>query len=315
MRIKKIVTHFGVFHADEVAAIASLLLLFDNVEVEVIRTRDQLQISQDNVVVVDVGGVYDPGMDRFDHHQKGGAGERLNGVPYASFGLVWKKYGSEICKAVLGNFYQIDFTQVAKLVDENLVMGIDARDNGIKTHLGLNNASPYSISDIISALNPNWYSEQNFQDGFNQAVELFKIVLVNEIRSKAGTVLAEFQVTEFISEQPGQKILVFDRYLPWNNIVPVKAPEALYVVFPDPSGSWRIQAVPKGIGKEGFELKAPLPLNWRGAKIQELQQLTNCEDVVFCHNGGFIMGTKTRDSALFCAELAIALFERSESLR
>jgi uncharacterized UPF0160 family protein len=311
-KIMKVITHFGVFHADEVAAIAALSLLFPNLQV--VRTRDPLQINEGDLVV-DVGGIYDPELNRFDHHQKGGAGERQNGVPYAAFGLVWKKYGEQICKAVLGTFYQINFSEVADLVEENLVMGIDARDNGVKTHLGLNNASPYTISDAISAFNPNWYSDQNFEAGFFQAVEMFKLVLINEIRSKTGNVLAEFQVSEYLVEQPGQKILIFDRYLPWSNIVPVKAPEALYVVFPDVSGSWRVQAVPKGTGKESFELKAPLPLNWRGASLKDLQALTGVEDVIFCHNGGFIMGTKTQEAALHCAELALALYERAESLR
>ena len=38
-------------------------------------------------IVIDVGGQYDPDAGRFDHHQRGGAGERENGIPYSSFGL------------------------------------------------------------------------------------------------------------------------------------------------------------------------------------------------------------------------------------
>lgn len=307
-----VVTHPGVFHTDDVAAIAALSLIFPNLQV--VRTRDPTQISQGDIVV-DVGGVYDADLNRFDHHQKGGAGARGNGVPYASFGLVWRKFGEQICQAVLGNTIQIDFSQVAKLVDESLVMGIDARDNGVKTHMGLNHASPYTVSDMISAFNPTWYSDQDFETGFYQAIEMFKYVLINEIRSKAGAVLAEFQVSEYLEEQKDQKVLVFDKYLPWSNVVPVKAPKALYVIFPDQSGTWRIQATSKGVGKDSFELKAPFPANWRGANLQELQALTGIEDVIFCHNGGFIMGTKTLESAIRCAELSVVLFERSHSLR
>lgn len=310
--LNKLFTHYGTAHTDDVAASAAFSLLYPNIQI--IRTRDPLQISEGDIVV-DVGGVYDPDNNRFDHHQKGGAGVRENGVPYASFGLVWKKYGSEICRIVLGDSYQIDFDQVAKLVEENLVMGIDARDNGVKTHLGLNNASPYTISDIISAFNPNWYSEPNFDESFHRAVEIFKVILINEIRVKAGSVLAEFQISEYLAEQQGSKILILNRYIPWSNVVPLKAPEALYVIFPDQSGTWRVQATPKGVGKDSFELKAPFPQNWRGSSSIELQNLIGVDDVIFCHNGGFIMGTKTYKSALHCAELAVALFERAESFR
>jgi uncharacterized UPF0160 family protein len=307
-----VVTHPGVFHTDEIAALAALVLLFP--DFQIIRTRETQKISLGDFVI-DVGGIYDPQTNRFDHHQKGGAGTRENGVPYASFGLVWWKFGEQICHAVLGNTHQIDFSQVAKLVEESLVMGVDARDNGVKTHMGLNHASPYTVSDMISAFNPTWYSDQDFETGFYQAIEIFKHVLINEIRSKAGSVLAEFQVSEYLEEQKDQKVLVFDKYLPWSNIVPYKAPKALYVIFPDQSGTWRIQATSKGVGKDSFELKAPFPANWCGANLQELQVLTGVEDVIFCHNGGFIMGTKTLESAVRCAELAVALFKQSQSFR
>ena len=93
-----IATHGGSFHTDDAGGIAAVLLIFNK---KVIRTRDPNKLALANILV-DVGGEYDPSKDLFDHHQRGGAGARENGVPYASFGLVWKKYGSYICKEVLG---------------------------------------------------------------------------------------------------------------------------------------------------------------------------------------------------------------------
>ena len=48
--------------------------------------------------MIDLGGEYDPDAGRLDHHQRSGAGERGNGIPYSSVGLIWQKYGLEICQ-------------------------------------------------------------------------------------------------------------------------------------------------------------------------------------------------------------------------
>src|SRR5437764_1161911 len=94
-----IVAHNGNFHADDVFAVATVLLVLERSDFpawrqaipKIIRTRDPKTIEKADFVV-DVGGVYDAENNRFDHHQAGGAGTRANGIPYASFGLVWKKF-------------------------------------------------------------------------------------------------------------------------------------------------------------------------------------------------------------------------------
>jgi len=89
----KVATHPGNFHADDVFAVAVLELVHGSLEV--VRTRDaDAQAAAD--VRVDVGGRHDPASGDFDHHQKGGAGERENGIRYASFGLVWREYGERL---------------------------------------------------------------------------------------------------------------------------------------------------------------------------------------------------------------------------
>ena len=58
-----------------------------------------------------MGGRSDPATGDFDHHQKGGAGERENGIRYASFGLVWREHG----EALAGG------AEAAAAIDERLV--------------------------------------------------------------------------------------------------------------------------------------------------------------------------------------------------
>lgn len=69
----KIITHNGIFHADEVFAVALLYsTIFRDKEDDCIlhRTRNiaATDYTDDNVWIIDVGGIYDPSKKLFDHH-------------------------------------------------------------------------------------------------------------------------------------------------------------------------------------------------------------------------------------------------------
>lgn len=63
-------THNGTFHCDE--ALAVFLLRQTNIyrDADLKRTRDPVILDTCDIVV-DVGAVYDPERNRFDHHQRG----------------------------------------------------------------------------------------------------------------------------------------------------------------------------------------------------------------------------------------------------
>ena len=63
-----VVTHGGVFHADEVLATVILSKVLG--DITVLRTFKVPEGLSDDVIV------YDIGFGRFDHHQKGGNGTR-----------------------------------------------------------------------------------------------------------------------------------------------------------------------------------------------------------------------------------------------
>src|SRR3954449_10407357 len=110
-------THSGGFHADDVFALAVLRIVHPGVEV--VRSRDPEVLAAADFRV-DVGGEDDPAGGDFDHHQRGGAGERPNGIRYASFGLVWRHVGVDVAGS----------EEAAASVDERLVQGVDANDTG-----------------------------------------------------------------------------------------------------------------------------------------------------------------------------------------
>lgn len=66
----RIGTHSGVFHCDDALACFMLKCLPKFKDAEIIRSRDESKLAECDVVV-DVGGIYDPATQRFDHHQRG----------------------------------------------------------------------------------------------------------------------------------------------------------------------------------------------------------------------------------------------------
>lgn len=74
MRLKKIITHAGTFHADEVSACAlikTLHKLMFGEDIPVVRTYSPSQQDMDDpdVIVLDIGRVFDPKVNLYDHHQ------------------------------------------------------------------------------------------------------------------------------------------------------------------------------------------------------------------------------------------------------
>lgn len=285
---KTVVTHNGKFHADDVFSIATLQLVYS--DLTLIRTRDAQQIA-DADIVVDVGHEYDAARGRFDHHQRGGAGARDNGIPYSSFGLVWQEYGPSLC--------QHD-QAVVNAVDAQLVSVIDAIDCGYI----LKGESGVSLSKTISLFNPTWQEPSEFDACFNEAVAFAQRILLRFIASVSSEIYAEQQVQEAILQAEDPQLIVLESYIPWQKTVHRHAPQALYVVYPSATGSqWMIQAVPTEPG--AFSERKALPATWAGLDNEALQQLTGVSDAVFCHNGLFIAGAVSFTGIKQLAALAL----------
>jgi len=68
MITKNIGTHSGIFHADDAMACYFLTKLTKDYKNAIItRTRD-MEVLNKMDLVVDVGGIYDPKNNRYDHH-------------------------------------------------------------------------------------------------------------------------------------------------------------------------------------------------------------------------------------------------------
>ncbi|MBA6382595.1 MYG1 family protein [Colwellia sp. BRX10-6] len=286
-----IATHNGNFHADDVFGIAALKHIFPNFNL--IRTRN-LEVIGKADLVIDVGGEYNADAGRFDHHQRGGAGERENGIPYSSFGLVWQKYGLEICQ---GN------QDVANAVDAGLVSTIDAIDCGYTEGASKGINQGISLSQTISMFNPTWQEDSHFDSCFDEAVEFATRILTRFIASANGGISAKEIVAKAIDNAEDPRVIVLDKYTPWKRTVHALSAQALYMVYPSGSGPWRIQTVPVEPGS--FEDRKSLPQAWAGLSDDALKAVTGIDDAMFCHNGLFIAGAETFESTMKMAAIAL----------
>jgi uncharacterized UPF0160 family protein len=300
-----IATHNGSFHADDVFGVAVLMLLHPGAQL--IRTRDMEAIARADFAV-DVGGEWDAGRGRFDHHQRGFAGARPSGVVYASAGLVWHAHGPALVRRLFGLGDAALERAVAETLDEELVQHLDRSDTGAS------HGAPglFGLSALLSQFNTTWDTrtdaatdEASALARFHQAVALVTQVLrvtLDQMRAKyQGAALVRGAEKLF----GGQALLMPRGGLPWREVVSREMPEVLFVVYPDASAQqYQVHVVT--VEPHSFAARKDLPKPWAGLRLGELAAVSGVADAVFCHNGRFIAGAASREGALRLAELALA---------
>lgn len=300
---KKIVTHNGTFHADDLfaAGVLTLVMQNENQAFEILRTRD-LEVIKNADYVFDVGGVYNPDTNRFDHHQKGGAGVRDNGIPYASFGLVWKHFGLKLCE---GN------TDAWKIIDTEIVSAIDANDNGIDLgEIKFRDVIPYPGARVFSIFEPTWKEDVNNTDNvFFEQVKKVAEVLKREIRVALDDAEGKDIIKKAYENTEDKRIIVLDKNFPrylYQSVLSSFS-EPIYLVYPSGHGSsWKVEAISKSPGV--MESRKPFPESWRGFTRSENMTTTSIEGVdgiLFVHNSGFMANLDNKEQAIEFAKKAL----------
>lgn len=303
MSKKRLVTHNGSFHADDLFAAATLSLYLDKkgVDYEIVRTRD-MEVIKNADYVFDVGSIYDPTTNRFDHHQKGGGGKRENGIPYAAFGLVWKHFGMELCE---------NNQEVWDMIDREIVSPIDANDNGIDLGtLNFKNTKVYPGWRPFVIFEPTWKERENpvdkiFTDQINKVVELLKreikVAFDDNECSKAIK-------TSYLNNTYKNKAIIFleesfPRYM-YQEILS-SYPEPIYLIYPGLTGGYTVEAINQGGGT--FKSRKLFPESWRGMNsvTSEVFKKNNLEGVLFVHGSGFFAKIDTKENAIKFAEKSL----------
>lgn len=261
-------THAGKFHADDVFSAALLTILNPDIKIE-----RGFQVPEDFD-----GIVFDIVFGEFDHHQQDRP-IRDNKVPYAAFGLLWRKYGSML----VGE-------EEAKRFDEKFIQSLDMNDN---------TGSDNSIADIISVFNPPWDYAVSSDSAFQEAKELAYKILVKEMEHIKSINRAEALVTKALTKSE-DGILVLPRSAPWKKFVKEKNID--FVVCPSNRGGYSAQAVPRE--DKPNELKIPFPEEWRGVDRENIGKVSGVETLQFCHNSGFLISALTQEDVIKACKLA-----------
>ena len=262
------VTHNGRFHADDVFSAALLTILNPNISIK----------RLPKVPTDFTGLVFDLSNSEFDHHSPN-LKYRENGIPYASFGLLWKEYGPSL----VGQEAAITF-------DESFVQPLDLQDN-----VGGNNM----LCRAITQANPKWDSYDSPDECFFKAVDFAKYILTNEIESMKSTEKAFGIVKNALAKQENG-IVILPVGVPWKSVL---VPEPVFfVIYPSTRGGYNAQAVPIDLVSQNCKIY--FPIEWRG-QSDNLESISKIEGLTFCHTSGYLLSAKSIESAVSACLVAI----------
>ncbi|EIN13719.1 metal-dependent protein hydrolase [Punctularia strigosozonata HHB-11173 SS5] len=323
---KIIGTHNGTFHCDEALAVFMLRQTNDFRNSDVKRSRDPAILNACDIVV-DVGGVYDDSKRRYDHHQRGFTEVFGHGfeTKLSSAGLVYKHFGKEIIADRLQSPQDDPRVETLWLkVYKEFIEAVDGIDNGVSQYpaeLKPKYRVRTDLSSRVGWLNPAWNEasdSQSYDTRFERASSLTGQEFLSRLDYYANAwlparSLVAAALAARTSTDPSGNLIIFESFLPWKEHLfeleeeQSVAPDAqpIYVIYPDESGKWRVQAVP--VSPDSFESRKALPQAWRGLRDEELSKASGVEGCIFVHASGFIGGAQTQEGALKLAKLALTL--------
>lgn len=285
-------THDGTFHADDVTACALLMYLNLIEKDKIYRTRELSTLDQCEYVC-DVGGIYEPEMKRFDHHQVDYTG------PLSSAGMILEYLRT----SKLLTQKQADF------LNNSLIRGIDAHDNGKDPQL-----PGYCLfSHVISNFNPIHYeaSAEELFTAFISAVDFTTEYLRKILERFRYNQSARGEVQKVMST--GKEYLVFDHHIPWMDAFFELGGErhpAKFIIMPI-GDQWKLRGIPP-TNDDRMRVRLPLPAAWAGLMEKDLTSVSGIKDAVFCHKGRFISVWKTKQAALAAVERVFELARKQK---
>ncbi|KAJ5923009.1 hypothetical protein N7516_010712 [Penicillium verrucosum] len=305
-------THNGHFHADEALAVYLLRLLPTYASSPLVRSRDPAELEKCHTVV-DVGGVYDPAIHRYDHHQRTFATTfPQHATKLSSAGLVYMHFGKAILAQKLS--LPVEHADVDLLYEKlytDFIEAIDANDNGISAYdqaalaaagveKRFKNGGITLASMVGDMNNPDPTSppgEPQDEDSlFGRASTLIGNAFARKMHHActswmpARTTVGSAYASRKDTHPSGRIIVLPQGGVPWKEhlynfeaeasgskeIDP--AAQAYYVLYPENAteeAKWRVQCV--SVSESSFESRKPLPEAWRGVRDQDLDGVMAAE--------------------------------------
>lgn len=317
-------THDGIFHCDEVLACYMLQLLPEYCGAQIVRTRNE-DLLTDCDIVVDVGGVFDRKLNRFDHHQSSfqhtlsslrpELGDKFK-IRLSSAGLVYTYFGEDVIRTVLkdNGLPEPSAEQVCQIylqVYENMIKEIDGIDNGVPMFDGepTFNINTH-LSSRVQKFNATWNTDNTHFDALAQFEKAQKLVgseLVEAIVYYAkvwwpARSLVANAVKQRFDVHPSGEILELEQFCPWKEHLYLLETELgvegvpKYVIMENKPGDFRVICVPNT--PKSFVCRKFLHKHWRGVRSADLQAISGINEAAFVHATGFIGGAQTREAVL-----------------
>uniref|UniRef100_A0A8C6T643 Chromosome 12 open reading frame 10 n=1 Tax=Neogobius melanostomus TaxID=47308 RepID=A0A8C6T643_9GOBI len=277
MSVRKIGTHNGTFHCDEVLACFFLRQLPEYKNAEIVRTRDPAKLAECDIVV-DVGGKFDPKTHRYDHHQRTFSESYHSLCPekpwvtkLSSAGLVYLHFGRRL------------LSQLTQLKEDDQQLEVLYDKEGFKKALALVGEE---FLDRLDFYKSSWLPAR---------------AVVQEAVKQRHKVDPSGEVMMFSQGGCPWKEHLFALEKELQVETPIK-----FILYPDQNGHWRIQCVPAGLNT--FQNRVSLLEEWRGIRDEALSELSGIKECIFVHAAGFIGGNKTQEGALEMARRTLQAF-------
>ena len=276
------ITHNGNFHMDDVASCVIFNELHPESDYNVFIYRSDHNELHANYLenretwVADVGQIYDPSMNNFDHHQD----KNLD----SAIGLVWSKYGNDYISCVLN---KIDKDQEVSIrliryinnyMKNHIIDYITVVDNNIDNHFQQCRRVDKLVSGaaLIGALNDVNDSNQQYLKAVEFMDEIFQ-----------GLIRKSLFLWKSAKIWDGKKYLVSLTNLSvveLSDVAPISDRTGFdFVLYPNSTE-----------GSGYYKLRA------RDSSIKPLirPQMVDPNDLVFYHARDFLMTFKNRESAI-----------------
>ena len=287
--MKTLAVHDGIFHSDDVFAVAILRLRYPDIQIR--RTREPELLERVNIRV-DVGRKYNPNTNDYDHHQ-GLKKKRVNGMPYAAAGLIWKHFGQKL----------VPIQEEFDYIDRKIIQPIDSSDTGNIPYetatINSNRISPITIDRMVHSFYPA-PPDSKYDIPFFRAVHFTSAYLEREFLFAKSVAKARALIE--LKIRPDKQYIILDGSIPppiWKEVLERQS-KIDYVVSPYTSGGWIIETVP--IDADRFDSRRKLPKAWSNLTDTKLGEAAGIEDAMFCHRDRFMMRVGSKESAIKVVE-------------
>ncbi|CAG0889609.1 unnamed protein product [Darwinula stevensoni] len=244
--------------------------------------------------------------------------EKKPTTPMSSAGLVYNHYGHAIiCKILNCKIKDEKVDKIFDIVYKNFIEEIDAADNAISICDNLKDHKFKVTTNLtcrVSKLN-RWDDKESCDAAFEKAQQMTGEEFLQHIRYLGDIwwptkeLLLKDLNKRFQVDKSGM-ILELSKGCPWEKHLfslevngEVKKYDVCFVIFPKPSGNWRIVAV--GIGPVHGKHRQLFPKEWRGLTSPELEAVSGIPGSIFVHANGHLGEHQTRDGVIEMARKSL----------